>query len=45
MNLKLIKATEHDKLYLLSLRKLTMAEHLERVGIHLTDEQHLFRNK
>jgi len=43
MDLKLIKATTSDKAYLLSLRKLTMTEHLERVGRFYSNEQHLAR--
>lgn len=42
-DLKLIKAASSDKAYLLSLRKLTMTEHLERVGRFYTDKQHLAR--
>jgi len=43
MNVRLIKATNADKAYLLNLRKLTMTEHLERVGRFSSDEQHLLR--
>ncbi|EKE67904.1 N-acetyltransferase GCN5 [Gallaecimonas xiamenensis 3-C-1] len=38
-----IKATDNDRAYLLSLRKLTMVEHLERSGQFLSEEEHLFR--
>ena len=43
MDLTLLKATASDKTYLLSLRKLTMSEHLARVGRLYSDEQHLAR--
>ncbi len=41
--LKLVKAKEQDKNFLLRLRKLTMVEHLEKSGIYLSDEEHLSR--
>ncbi|WP_282088563.1 GNAT family N-acetyltransferase [Aquimarina algiphila] len=41
--LKLVKAKEKDKNFLLHLRKLTMVEHLEKAGIYLSDEEHLSR--
>lgn len=40
---KFVKATESDKDYLLTLRKLTMTEHLESVGLFLTEEEHVDR--
>ena len=43
MHFKLLSATESDKTYLLKLRKLTMVEHFEKVGLFLSDEEHLFR--
>jgi len=43
MDVKLIKATNADKAYLLNLRKLTMTEHLQRVGRLYSDKQHLAR--
>jgi len=43
MSLILKKATRSDKSYLLQLRKLTMTEHLERVGRLYSDAQHLAR--
>ncbi|WP_271783387.1 GNAT family N-acetyltransferase [Aquimarina algiphila] len=41
--IKLVKAKEADKSFLLHLRKLTMVEHLEKAGIYLSDEEHLSR--
>jgi GNAT superfamily N-acetyltransferase len=43
MSFELIQATEADKEFLLTLRKLTMVEHLEQAGLHLSDEEHAFR--
>ncbi len=43
MDIQLVKATAADKGFLLDLRKRTMTEHLERVGLFLTDEDHRFR--
>ena len=43
MNIELIRATKHDKPYLLNLRKITMVEHLEKSGQFLSDEEHEFR--
>lgn len=43
MDLEFIQATTSDKAYLMSLRKLTMTEHLERAGRVYSDEQHLAR--
>ncbi len=37
------KATDNDRDYLLSLRKLTMVEHLERAGKFLSDTEHTAR--
>lgn len=41
--LELIKAQESDKDFLFKLRKATMVEHLEKMGIFLSDEEHLSR--
>ncbi|WP_109098839.1 N-acetyltransferase [Aquimarina sp. AU58] len=41
--LELIKAQESDKDFLFKLRKATMVEHLEEMGIFLSDEEHLSR--
>ncbi|WP_074409841.1 MULTISPECIES: GNAT family N-acetyltransferase [Aquimarina] len=41
--LELIKAQESDKDFLFKLRKVTMVEHLEEMGIFLSDEEHLSR--
>lgn len=43
MSFELIRATEADKPFLLSLRKSTMAEHLEKAGLYLSDAEHEFR--
>ncbi|ESP92431.1 MULTISPECIES: GNAT family N-acetyltransferase [Pseudoalteromonas] len=43
MKITLQPATESDKPYLLSLRKQTMTEHLERQGIFLCHEAHISR--
>ena len=43
MSFKLIRATEADKAYLLTLRKLTMVEHLEKAGLYLSDDEHALR--
>ncbi|MBQ4838053.1 GNAT family N-acetyltransferase [Pseudoalteromonas luteoviolacea] len=43
MKITLQPATESDKPYLLSLRKKTMTEHLERQGIFLCHEAHISR--
>ena len=43
MVFKFIKAAYSDRDYLLSLRKLTMVEHLENAGLFLTDQQHVLR--
>lgn len=43
MSFELIRATEADKAFLLSLRKLTMVEHLEKAGLYLSDDEHAFR--
>jgi len=40
MVFKFIKAAYSDRDYLLSLRKLTMVEHLENAGLFLTEQQH-----
>ena len=40
MSFELIRATEADKAFLLTLRKLTMVEHLEKAGLFLTDDEH-----
>ncbi|MCQ8889626.1 GNAT family N-acetyltransferase [Pseudoalteromonas carrageenovora] len=40
MVFKFIKAAYSDRGYLLSLRKLTMVEHLENAGLFLTGQQH-----
>ncbi len=37
------KATDHDRAFLLTLRKLTMVEHLEKAGLYLSNEEHEFR--
>ena len=41
--LKLVKAEESDKNFLIGLRKSTMIEHLEKAGIYLSEEQHISR--
>ncbi|WP_438710655.1 GNAT family N-acetyltransferase [Aquimarina muelleri] len=41
--LKLVKAEESDKNFLIRLRKVTMVEHLEKAGIYLSEEQHISR--
>lgn len=43
MRFELIQATEADKAFLLTLRKLTMVEHLEKAGLYLSDDEHAFR--
>ncbi|WP_299609760.1 GNAT family N-acetyltransferase [uncultured Aquimarina sp.] len=43
MNIKLHKATNDDITFLLELRRQTMIEHLEKVGLFLSEEQHLAR--
>ncbi len=43
MKIELVKAKETDKDFLLHLRKLTMVKHLEKAGIHLSDEEHVAR--
>ncbi|WP_024603674.1 MULTISPECIES: GNAT family N-acetyltransferase [unclassified Pseudoalteromonas] len=43
MVFKFIKAAYSDRDYLLSLRKLTMVEHLENAGLFLTEQQHVLR--
>lgn len=43
MQIKLVKAEEADKPYLLELRKLTMSEHLESSNVFLSDAEHQFR--
>ncbi len=43
MSFELIQATEADKAFLLTLRKLTMVEHLEKAGLYLSDEEHTLR--
>ncbi|MCC2615000.1 GNAT family N-acetyltransferase [Aestuariibacter halophilus] len=43
MTLSLKQASQADLDYLLTLRKLTMTEHLERAGRFLTDAEHLDR--
>ncbi|MBG9990741.1 MULTISPECIES: GNAT family N-acetyltransferase [unclassified Pseudoalteromonas] len=43
MVFKFIKAAYSDRDYLLSLRKLTMVEHLENAGLFLTKQQHVLR--
>ncbi len=43
MNLELIKAKEEDKDFLFNLRKSTMVTHLEKMGIHLSDQEHISR--
>lgn len=43
MQFELVKATETDKDFLLTLRKATMVEHLEKAGLFLSDEQHQLR--
>lgn len=43
MVFKFIKAAYSDRDYLLSLRKLTMIEHLESAGLFLTKQQHVLR--
>lgn len=45
LHLHLKQATEHDKPFLLELRKSTMVEHLEAMGIYLTEEQHVARSE
>ena len=42
-SIDLIKAVERDKDFLVTLRKLTMTEHLEKQGIFLSDEEHMSR--
>lgn len=41
--LKLVKAEESDKNFLIHLRKTTMTEHLEKAGLYLSEEQHISR--
>ncbi|WP_024768570.1 GNAT family N-acetyltransferase [Aquimarina macrocephali] len=41
--LELIKAKESDKDFLFNLRMATMVEHLQKMGIFLSDEEHLSR--
>lgn len=41
--LNLVPATDDDKAYVLTLRKLTMTEHLESSGLFLDDKEHLRR--
>ncbi|MBW3567358.1 MAG: GNAT family N-acetyltransferase [Proteobacteria bacterium] len=43
--MQLKQATEHDKPFLLELRKSTMVEHLEAMGLYLTEEQHVARSE
>lgn len=43
MSFELIRATEADKVFLLTLRKLTMVEHLEKAGLFLSDDEHALR--
>lgn len=43
MDIKFIPATNHDKDYLLHLRKQTMVQHLEKAGFYLTDDEHISR--
>lgn len=43
MNIKLHKATNDHITFLLELRRQTMIEHLEKVGLFLSEEQHLAR--
>lgn len=43
MSLEIIRAAEADRAFLLALRKLTMVEHLERAGLHLSNDDHEFR--
>lgn len=43
MSFELMRATEADKTFLLTLRKLTMVEHLEKAGLYLSDDEHAFR--
>ena len=43
MSFELIQATEADKAFLLTLRKLTMVEHLEKAGLYLSDDEHALR--
>ncbi|CAM3274779.1 hypothetical protein [Shewanella violacea] len=40
MSFEFIPATQDDRAYLLSLRKLTMLEHLENSGQFLSDAEH-----
>lgn len=40
MQIEFIKAQPSDKAFLLTLRKLTMTEHLESSGLFLTDTEH-----
>jgi ribosomal protein S18 acetylase RimI-like enzyme len=43
MEFELEQATQYDRQYLLTLRKLTMVEHLEKSGQFLSDEEHEIR--
>ncbi|WP_341501214.1 GNAT family N-acetyltransferase [Gallaecimonas sp. GXIMD4217] len=42
-DVRLIRASDADRDFLLTLRKRTMTEHLERVGLFLSDDDHRFR--
>ena len=43
MSIEIIQATEDDRAYLLSLRKLTMVDHLENAGLYLSEDEHQVR--
>jgi len=43
MSIEIIQATDDDRDYLLSLRKLTMVDHLENAGLYLSEEEHQAR--
>lgn len=43
MDIQLVPATQEDKAYLLTLRKLTMHEHLQQAGLNLSDKEHGLR--
>ncbi|MFD2563491.1 GNAT family N-acetyltransferase [Aquimarina rubra] len=45
MHIELVKAQNKDIVFLVKLRKLTMVKHLEKAGLHLSDDQHLSRVK
>ncbi|MHA7056870.1 GNAT family N-acetyltransferase [Aquimarina sp. M1] len=45
MDIALVKAKYEDIAFLVKLRKLTMVEHLEKAGLHFSDDQHMSRVK